>query len=1133
MLRPPILAPVLCALVAAHGANLLADTFGSNTNEFTVEFTTIRDLGNSADPRNGLGAIGYAYRIGTYEVSTAMINRANDVAGLALEPVAFPAGSAAGGISWNNAARFINWLNTNSGYAPAYKFAAQPGQAGYSAHADIQVWQPGDLGYDPANPYRNKLAMYFLPSESEWCKAAYYNPSASNYFLYPTASDSAPASVSSGTNADTAVFIGNGGNGDTAPTDSAGGRSPYGTMAQGGNAREWTESNASGSNDAPSAARSMRGGGLVSAVGELTSTNAISQAPGNRDLSFGFRVASLVALADTNAYLSSLVPSSGALSPVAGTTDATPPSSVVLIPTFVWHEFYGIQPYNYGNATMNSRPVFAPFTSPDPGASRMTGNYPNSVAVAGALDGSGTSVAERIGGTTTAFGYAYNNYALTESAPGVRLPNAAGTGTLSATIVLADGTIIPAGTRVFLDLQGYRLDPNKPADLWHDQSSGITTQIYEGGTADFYYYDPSALNSTGLPQGYRRFASYTNASVTGLNNYVANTNSYAWSGTPAPVAGSILPAQSSISSSNAIGIGFSVLPAELNATDPYLGFFFTQTRSFTFNFNQGALSTGGFGALTRGYRSTVPWGASNYSLTPSVAGLGASVTVNSNAVTPGTASASAPLGVGTNSFSVVVTAGEGGGTREYTVEVVRAPFSGAGGDFSGQNFAGQDLRDADAAGANFSGANLTGANLSRGNFTSANLAGATLTGVDLQGADLAGATLTGVVSGGITGTPAALPSNWTLVNGTLVPPDTTGPVITLIGPNPFAVALGAAFTDPGATVTDNIDPPRTIYGTGAIDTSKAGTYSLVYEATDSAGNTATPVTRAVVVLVAPQNVGSMDLGGTVQVAGDRRNVGFVGAPGVVATAEDGVRVARQGGSGMVYFPTGYSVAADSSAIREAGSTPESSTRTALSAREDFDDQTFAAATTPVAWSPATNQAISVSADGIARANAVYQDTLAAFSATLGGIAATNYLTVLNALPDNYEAWAGDTFDDAWEIAQGMAAAVDPDASNNGTPNWQLYAMGVDPSATFSGQLSTGGATNGYFAITYTRNPFATNYTFAVQESGNRALAFTNMLAPVSSTNTVDGVEQITTWGSAPINATNRQFLRVKIMQPAP
>jgi len=83
--------------------------------------------------------------------------------------------------------------------------------------------------------------------------------------------------------------------------------------------------------------------------------------------------------------------------------------------------------------------------------------------------------------------------------------------------------------------------------------------------------------------------------------------------------------------------------------------------------------------------------------------------------------------------------------------------------------------------------------------------------------------------------------------GTPPPVDTVPPVITLIGANPINLVVGASFTDPGANVTDNVDAPRVISGSGAVNTSIAGTYTLTYSTSDAAGNAATPVTRTVIV----------------------------------------------------------------------------------------------------------------------------------------------------------------------------------------------------------------------------------------------------------------------------------------------
>ena len=81
--------------------------------------------------------------------------------------------------------------------------------------------------------------------------------------------------------------------------------------------------------------------------------------------------------------------------------------------------------------------------------------------------------------------------------------------------------------------------------------------------------------------------------------------------------------------------------------------------------------------------------------------------------------------------------------------------------------------------------------------------------------------------------------------------DQTAPVITLNGGSTITVAQGATFTDPGVTITDNVDTGLIATVTGTVDTLTAGTYILSYDVTDSAGNAATTVTLTVNVTAAP------------------------------------------------------------------------------------------------------------------------------------------------------------------------------------------------------------------------------------------------------------------------------------------
>ena len=79
--------------------------------------------------------------------------------------------------------------------------------------------------------------------------------------------------------------------------------------------------------------------------------------------------------------------------------------------------------------------------------------------------------------------------------------------------------------------------------------------------------------------------------------------------------------------------------------------------------------------------------------------------------------------------------------------------------------------------------------------------------------------------------------------------DTTLPVITLVGDAAVTHALGTDYADAGATATDNVDGDITssITTSGTVTTGTAGTYTITYSVSDSAGNAATQVTRTVTV----------------------------------------------------------------------------------------------------------------------------------------------------------------------------------------------------------------------------------------------------------------------------------------------
>ncbi len=274
---------VLVLAGASLNAQIITETFGAGANSFSIEFVTIANPGNPADTTgdpNPVGRVDYIYNLGKYEISRGMIEKANATGalGITLADLTPFGGNGsqkpASGISWLEAAKFVNWLNTGSGFVSAYQF---------DVGGNFQAWSPGQSGFQAKNPLRNKFSKYFLPDADEWYKGAYGSPDGT-WYNFPNGSDTAPNAVSAGSFG--AVFEGQAGPADI---HSAGSLSAMGTMAQGGNVWEWTES----SFNSLVSYRETRGGSW----GTLRGTSVLessSRDVGNislEDESIGFRVA--------------------------------------------------------------------------------------------------------------------------------------------------------------------------------------------------------------------------------------------------------------------------------------------------------------------------------------------------------------------------------------------------------------------------------------------------------------------------------------------------------------------------------------------------------------------------------------------------------------------------------------------------------------------------------------------------------------------------------------------------------------------------------------------------------------------------------------------------------------------------
>ena len=302
--RPAALfvAALFAAFTITTQPSAQADTFGTSGNEFTIDFVNIGNAGNAADT-TGYGAVPYEYRASAYEVSQNAITKATASGMANVVAGAWTGNQPAANISWYEAAAFVNFLNTNSGKTAAYDLTFSNSQWSMALWSSEQAWTAGGT-----NLYRNKNAFYFLASENEWYKSAYYNAAGANYFLYPTASSSVPTAVASGTDAGSAVY--NAVASVPATVDSVGAWSPYGTMGQGGNIVEWNESAYAGTNSSSSEGRVFRGGNWDNSERALRSSFRNNYDPSSETYFIGFRVASVP---EPSTYALLLMTAGGAL----------------------------------------------------------------------------------------------------------------------------------------------------------------------------------------------------------------------------------------------------------------------------------------------------------------------------------------------------------------------------------------------------------------------------------------------------------------------------------------------------------------------------------------------------------------------------------------------------------------------------------------------------------------------------------------------------------------------------------------------------------------------------------------------------------------------------------------------------
>ena len=188
-------------------------------------------------------------------------------------------------VSWFDAARVANWL--------------QNGQGTGSTETGAYTLNGATTGNAPAV---NSGATYYIPTEDQWYKAAYYKGSGSNagYWDYATQSDTAPTAVTAdatgiGSAGSTGNFANynrgadwNGQDGNVTTVGTNGGPSAYGAFDMGGTVYEWNDlTGAAGSS------RGLRGGDWGSVAFDLSSSSRLTFAPSFGNVSSGFRLAAV------------------------------------------------------------------------------------------------------------------------------------------------------------------------------------------------------------------------------------------------------------------------------------------------------------------------------------------------------------------------------------------------------------------------------------------------------------------------------------------------------------------------------------------------------------------------------------------------------------------------------------------------------------------------------------------------------------------------------------------------------------------------------------------------------------------------------------------------------------------------
>jgi formylglycine-generating enzyme required for sulfatase activity len=307
-------------------AALLSSLAVSTHAQVTLDMVTVGDPGNTADDTT-YGAVATSFQIMKYEwTNSQYTDFLNSVAatdtyslynadmGINARSGITQSGSSGSYtyavktdmgdkpvnyVDWFAAARVSNWLMNG-------------GTSSSSTETGAYTLSGSTSGNAPAV---NSNATFYVPTEDQWYKAAYYKGGSTNagYWDYATQSDSVPTAVTAGStgigsSGSTGNFANyndaadwNSQNGNVTTVGTNGGASAYGAFDMSGNVDEWNDlTGAAGSS------RGLRGGLWYYDASALSSSYRRTYDPSVENGGIAFRLASPVAVPEPSTWVMGL-----------------------------------------------------------------------------------------------------------------------------------------------------------------------------------------------------------------------------------------------------------------------------------------------------------------------------------------------------------------------------------------------------------------------------------------------------------------------------------------------------------------------------------------------------------------------------------------------------------------------------------------------------------------------------------------------------------------------------------------------------------------------------------------------------------------------------------------------------------